>query len=309
MKIVVLAGGVGAARFLEGLVHVINPSDLTVIVNTADDEDFYNLRVSPDIDTIVYTLSGNHNDLQGWGLKDETFAVSNQLKKLGNNIWFTLGDKDFATHIHRTNLLHKGYTLTEVTKTIADHFSIPFSILPMTNDTVKTMITTPDGVLPFQEYFVKRRFKDKVISVDFNGSEKAVAAPGVIQAITKADAIIIAPSNPIVSIGTILAVSPIKEHINKAKAKKIAISPLVDGKAIKGPAAAMFHDLHLDVSAYGIAQYYQDFLNFLVIDEKDSSKKEKIEKLGIKVVTTDTIMTTLQSKISLAQTVINSLTL
>jgi LPPG:FO 2-phospho-L-lactate transferase len=300
MKIVVLAGGVGAARFLEGLVKVVTPSDITVIVNTGDDEDFYNLRVCPDIDTIIYTLSGNHNDKQGWGLKEETYTVGSQLKKLGNDTWFMLGDKDIATHIHRTSLLKKGNTLSEVTKNLATHFSIPFSILPMSNDSVKTMVKTPAGVLPFQEYFVKRRFEDTVISVEFKGVEKATPAPGVIEAIDQADAIIIAPSNPIVSIGTILSVSPIREHIKQAHAKKIAISPLVGGKAIKGPAARMFQDLKLNASVYGIAKYYE---------EKDKAKKEEIEKIGIKVVATNTLMTDITAKTELAKTVINSLDL
>ena len=309
MKVVVLAGGVGAARFLEGLVQTVNPKDLTVIVNTGDDEDFYGLKVCPDIDTIIYTLSKNHNDKQGWGLKDETFAVINQLKKLGNESWFTLGDKDFATHIHRTQLLKQGKTLNEITKNIAEHFSIPFTILPMSNDVIKTVVTTPAGKLSFQEYFVKRKFADKVLGITFKGVTKASPAPGVLNALEKADAIIIAPSNPIVSIGTILAVPNIRKQIKNAKAKKIAVSPIVGGKTIKGPADTMLRDLQYEPSALGIAKYYQDFLDVMVIDEQDEKQKKEIEKLGITVVVTNTMMTDIQTKKNLAQTVITNISL
>jgi LPPG:FO 2-phospho-L-lactate transferase len=307
MKIVVLAGGVGAARFLEGLVQVINPTDLTVIVNTADDEDFYGLRVCPDIDTIIYTLSENHNERQGWGLKDETFAVSKQLEKFGNEDWFTLGDKDLATHMYRTSLLKQGKTLSEITENIAQYFSIPFKLFPMTDDVVKTIIKTPTGSLPFQEYFVKRRWKDKVLSVNFSGVKKAKPSPRVVKAIDKADAIIIAPSNPLVSIGPILAVPEIKRHIKKSKAKIIAISPLIGGKAIKGPADKMLRDLKLEASSFGVAKFYKDFLDILVIDNKDKVQKDEIEKLGISVVVTDTFMKDLVVKKLLAQTVIKNL--
>jgi len=309
MKIVVLAGGVGAARFLEGLVQIIDPKNITVIVNTGDDENFYGLRVCPDIDTIIYTLSGNHNDKQGWGLKDETFTVINQLKKLGHDNWFTLGDKDFATHIHRTNLIKQGKTLSEITKNIAEHFAIPFTILPMSDNIFKTVITTPDGELSFQEYFVKRRFADKVLTITFNGMKRAKPAPGVLKAIDNADAIIIAPSNPIVSIGTILAVPDIREHIKNTKAKTIAVSPIVDGKAIKGPADTMLKDLGMDPSVIGVAKHYQDFLDMIVIDKQDKKQKKAIEKLGIKVIITDTMMKDIQTKKNLAQSVITAISL
>lgn len=309
MKFVVLAGGVGAARFLEGLTKVINPKDLTVIVNTGDDDDFFGLKVCPDIDTIIYTLSDNHNDKQGWGLKNETFFVSNQLQKLGNKIWFTLGDKDFATHITRTNLLQKGLSLSEVTSYLAKYFSIPFSIIPMSNDIVKTMVTTKIGILSFQEYFVKRKFKDTIVSITFKGIEKAKPAPGIINAIDTADVIIFAPSNPIVSIGTILAISPIREKILKSTAKKIAISPIVGGKAIKGPAVKMLTNLKLHPNALGIAKYYKELLDVIIIDNLDANYKQQIEDYGISVVTTETIMSNLKTKIALAQTVLNKMTL
>lgn len=307
MKIVVLAGGVGAARFLEGLVQVVDPTELTVIVNTGDDEDFYGLRVCPDIDTILYTLSGNHDEKRGWGLKDETYAVLNQLQKLGNDTWFTLGDKDFATHIHRTHLLQKGISLTEVTRNLADHFAIPFKLLPMTNERVKTIVTTPTGDLSFQEYFVKRRFKDHVKAIHYQDIDKAAATRQVLIAIADAELLVIAPSNPIVSIGTILAVPAIKKAIVTTKAKKIAISPLINGKAIKGPADTMLKDLGIEPSARGVAQHYQDFLDTIIIDLQDESQRAAIEKLGIKAIAINTLMKDLHAKKLLAQTVIDSL--
>jgi LPPG:FO 2-phospho-L-lactate transferase len=307
MKIVVLAGGVGAARFLEGLVQVTDPKDLTVIVNTGDDEDFYGLRVCPDIDTILYTLSGNHDAVRGWGLKDETYNVLNQLKVLENDTWFTLGDKDFATHIHRTHLLQQGMSLTDVTKNLATRFAIPFTILPMSDDSVKTVVTTPEGTLSFQEYFVKRRFKDTVKAIQYHGIEKASPTKSVLDAIEKADLLIIAPSNPIVSIGTILAVPGIKSAIKSSKAKKVAISPIVNGKAIKGPADTMLKDLGLEPSARGVAEYYKDFLETFFIDSQDTAQLAAINKLGIKALATNTIMKDIQAKKRLAQTIITIL--
>ena len=306
-NIVVLAGGVGAARFLEGLVQVVDPSCITVIVNTGDDEIFFGLHVSPDIDTIIYTLSGKNNEKQGWGLKDESFTVSKQLTELGNENWFTLGDKDFATHIHRTYLLRKGQTLTNITKNIAEHFSIPFSILPMTNSSVKTMVTTPIGVLSFQEYFVKRHCADPVSAVTFAGIKTAKPTKEVMKAIQHADAIIIAPSNPIVSIGTILAVDGMKDAILQSKAKKIAISPIVGGKTIKGPADTMLTGLGMEASAIGVAKYYLDFLDYLIIDTQDAGEKDAIEKLGISVAITQTIMKDLHIKKALAQKVLQTI--
>jgi LPPG:FO 2-phospho-L-lactate transferase len=305
-KYVVLAGGVGAARFLEGLVTVIDPSDLTVIVNTGDDEDFYGLHVCPDIDTILYTLSGNHNEKQGWGIKDETYTVIKQLKQLGHDDWFSLGDKDFATHIHRTQLLKDGQTLTDITQNLARSFSLPLTLLPMANEEVRTMVETKDGMLSFQEYFVKRRHADRVLSVHYKGVEESKPSPGVLEAIDNAHGIIIAPSNPIVSIGTILAVPQIRDHLQHAKAKIVAVSPLINGKALKGPADTMLHDLGLEPSAKGIANYYHDFLDTLIIDNEDASQKGTVEKQGISVVITNTLMEDLTIKRSLAQAVVDS---
>lgn len=309
MKIVVLAGGVGAARFLDGLVRVIDPAGITAIVNTGDDEDFYGLRVCPDIDTILYTLSGDGNERQGWGRKDETFAVIKELEVLGEESWFMIGDRDFATHIHRSNLLKQGQTLTGITADLAERFSVPITLLPMSDERIRTLVTTPDGAIPFQEYFVKRHFADKAISIRFAGVEKAKPTPSVLIAIRQADAIIVAPSNPIVSIGTILAVPGIRQAVRDSDATKIAISPIIAGRAIKGPAGRMMDELGMGSSAYGVAKYYWDLLNFFVIDRQDAGLETDIKELGISVVVADTIMKDTAAKKALAKTVIDSLPL
>ncbi len=307
MKITVLAGGVGAARFLEGLVKVTDPKDITVIVNTGDDEEFYGLYVCPDIDTIIYTLSGNNNKKQGWGVKNDTYTTLSQLKKLGIDTWFTLGDKDIATHLLRTSLLQSGKTKTEVTKQLVERYNIPIALLPMTNDKITTMVHTRKGVFPFQEYFVKRKCKDQVVDVWFKGIAQATPSDEVKEAIAGADCIIVAPSNPIVSIGAILAVPTMRELLFQAKAKKIAISPIIAGKTIKGPADKMLSGLGFEPSAIGVAKLYQDFIDVLIIDKKDSVLKKEIERFAIKVVITNTIMKTLLSKKALAETVLHAI--
>jgi LPPG:FO 2-phospho-L-lactate transferase len=305
-KYVVLAGGVGAARFLEGLVQVIPQEKITVIVNTGDDQEFYGLHVSPDIDTILYTLSGKSNIQQGWGLQDETYAVMNELKKLGDEAWFTLGDKDIATHMLRTGLLKQGKTLAQVTDHLRSIFHLSLKLIPMSNDTVRTYVTTPAGELPFQEYFVKRHFQDEVQHITFKGIQKSKPAPGVLEAIKEADAIIIAPSNPLVSIRPILDVPEIKDTIQHSRAPKIAVSPIVGGAAIKGPADRMLKGLGLEVSALGIAEYYKDLIDTIIIDSQDESLVPSIKKIGINAIATNTLMKNSEIKKALAETVIQS---
>lgn len=306
MNIVLLAGGVGAARFLEGLVQVADPRGITVIANTGDDEEFYGLHVSPDIDTIIYTLSGLTDPSQGWGIKGDTFRVMEALRRLGHEAWFALGDRDLATHIHRTLMLRRGETLTEATADLAERYGLEVTLLPMTNDRVKTLVKTPTLTLPFQEYFVKRRYRDPVVAIDYSGIKTAAAAPGVAGAINRADIIIIAPSNPVVSIGTILAVPGIKEKIKQAQAKKIAISPLIGGKTVKGPADRMLEGLGFGATSIGVALYYRDFLDTLVIDRADEAERHEIERLGINVAVADTLMKDKETKKALAAQVISA---
>ena len=305
--ITVLAGGVGAARFLTGLLELVDPNDVTVIVNTGDDVILHGLYISPDIDTITYTLSGLSNNAQGWGLKDETWECLGALNRLGHQTWFKLGDRDIALHIHRTQRMSDGKSLAEVTDEVAKVLGLKCHILPMSNQRVETRIETDCGMLGFQEYLVKNQARDRIKSVKFSGIDTAYATEGVIEAITHSDAIIIAPSNPIISIGPILAIKSIRESLYNAKSKVIAISPIVGGMAIKGPASEMMTDLGHESSALGIAKIYKPFLDSFVIDNTDSDLLESINSLDIKTLTTNTIMDSLNNKIALAQFVLKAL--
>lgn len=298
--IVVLAGGVGAARFLQGLVQVVPQERLTVIVNTGDDRDFYGLHVSPDLDIVMYTLAGLVNETHGWGIRDDTFNTMQQLTAYGNEDWFMLGDRDLATHIHRTKLLHEGKTLSEVTDELRGHFGLGMRILPMSDQPVQTHIQTPAGLLHFQEYMVKRRCADEVQDVVFVGANEARPAPGVLDAIKGAEAILLAPSNPIVSIGSILAVPGVHGVLHEASGMVVAVSPIIGGAPIKGPADKLMSGLGMEVSAVGVARCYRDFLDVMVIDEQDAHLAERVEDLGIPAVVTNTIMRDATSKAALA---------
>jgi len=302
--IVVLAGGVGAARFLQGLIQVVPQERLTVIVNTGDDRDFYGLHVSPDIDIVMYTLSGIVDETHGWGIRNDTYNTMQQLTSYGNEDWFMLGDRDLATHIHRTKLLRQGKTLSEITDELRKQFGLTLRILPMSDQNVRTHIQTPAGLLHFQEYMVKRRCVDPVLDVVFAGASESRPAPGVLDAIKEAEAILIAPSNPIVSIGSILAIPGIHDALHEASGMVVAISPIVGGAPIKGPADKLMLGLKMDVSPVGVARYYRDFLDVMVIDQQDKHLIGAIEDLGIPAVATNTIMHDGAAKKTLAQKVI-----
>jgi len=304
--IVVLSGGVGGARFLEGLVQIVPQEDVFVIGNTGDDEEFYGLHVSPDLDIVLYTLAGVVNKKQGWGFKDETYHTMEQLSKLGNDSWFQLGDKDLATHIHRTNLLKQGKTLSEVTDEIRTSFGLQIKLVPMSDQKIQTLIKTPQGLLSFQEYFVKYRTQKLVLDIVYSGIEQAKPATGILEAINSATVIILAPSNPFVSIGTILAVPGIKDALKKTKAKIAAVSPIIKGRTIKGPAAAMMQSMGMEASAVGIAKQYRDFLDVLIIDSEDKDLRNDIDKLGIKPIVTNTIMNSKETKKDLAKIILKT---
>jgi len=307
VMITTLAGGVGAARFLKGLVHAVSPEEIVTIVNTGDDIEFYGLHISPDVDIVTYTLAGVVDEGKGWGIRGDTFNCLNMLRKYGYETWFMLGDKDLATHIHRTLLLKKGLKLSEVTEKIRKALGVKVKIIPMTNDKVQTKIITNVGEMHFQEYLVKRKAQDPVLDVKFEGIEKAEPSPGVIESILNADGIIICPSNPIVSIGPIISIKGVKEALSEAKAKIVAISPIVRGAPIKGPADKLMKGLGIEVSALGVAKIYKDFLDIFIIDSVDENLKSEIESLGIKVHVTNTIMKTLEDKIKLAKETLNCL--
>lgn len=288
--IVTLAGGVGAARFLEGVVQVVAPEDVTAIVNTGDDITMYGLHISPDLDIVTFTLAGLIDQAQGWGIVGDTDECMTWLGKLGGPTWFKLGDRDLALHIRRTELLRAGQTLSEVADLIRRSFGVGVRMLPMSDDLVTTYIDTPDGLIHFENYLVERRARDAVLGVKFRGAENARPAPGVVEAIRDADAILIAPSNPIVSVGTILAVPGIRAALLQTSAPVVAVSPIVGGAPIKGPAAPLMRSQGFEVSALGVARCYRGLADALVIDTVDAALADDIRALGMDVVITDTIM-------------------
>ncbi|GAC1370563.1 MAG: 2-phospho-L-lactate transferase [Ktedonobacteraceae bacterium] len=304
--IVVLAGGVGAARFLQGVVQLVPQNQLVVIANTGDDREFYGLHVSPDIDIVMYTLAGLVDEKNGWGIRADTYHTMQQLTSYGNEDWFALGDRDLATHIHRTNLLRQGKTFSEVTDELRRHFGLQLHILPMSDQPIATHIQTPVGLIHFEEYLVKRRCSDEVQDVIFVGAKEAKPAPGVLDALKQAEAILIAPSNPIVSIGSILAVPGVHDVLHEVSGMVVAVSPIVGGAPIKGPADKLMRGMHIDVSAVGVARCYRDFLDVMVIDERDAHLAEEVENLGIPTVVTNTIMSDDKAKAALARTVLRA---
>jgi LPPG:FO 2-phospho-L-lactate transferase len=302
--ITALAGGVGAARFLTGLVRLVKGEDLSVVVNTGDDIEMFGLHISPDVDIVTYTLAGVVDEEKGWGIKGDTFHCLEELRKLGCETWFSLGDSDLATHMFRTSLLKNGFKLSEITAQIGHALGLDAKILPMTDDKFETRIVTKNGSVHFQEYLVKRGAKDEVLGVEFLGAESAKPAIGVVEAIMDAELVIICPSNPIVSIGTILAVQGVQKALRCTDAKKIAVSPIIAGAPVKGPADKLMRGLGLEVSAYSVAKLYLNFLDMFVLDMADAAGKGGIEKLGIEVKVTNTIMKSLKDKIELARTVL-----
>lgn len=304
--ITALAGGIGAAKFLTGLAKNISQENLTVIVNTGDDIEMHGLHISPDIDIITYTLAGIVDEEKGWGIRDDTFHCLEALGKLGQEVWFNLGDRDLATHLLRTELLKKGLGLSEITAIVGKTLGVKTRILPMTDDKFETRITTKQGSCHFEEYLVKRGAKDEALGVEFIGADQARPAMGVLDAIKTAQRVVICPSNPIVSIGTILAVNGIREALRQTDARKVAISPIVAGAPVKGPADKLMKALGLEVSAYSVAKLYSDFVDVFIIDTADSDQKPNIESLGIEVKVTNTIMRSLEDKVSLAKAAIES---
>jgi LPPG:FO 2-phospho-L-lactate transferase len=304
--ITALAGGVGAARFLTGLLQLVKEEDVSVIVNTGDDMEMFGLHISPDIDIVTYTLAGIVDEEKGWGVKGDTFQCLEMLKKMGLDTWFALGDRDFATHIFRTDLLKKGFTLSDVTDQILAGFGLKVKIVPMTNDKFETWVKLKEGSIHFEEYFVKRASKDNILGVDFVGSDDAKPSPKVIDSIMNSEMVIVCPSNPIVSIGTILSVEGIRDALRKTSAKVVGVSPIVAGSPIKGPADRLLSGLGFEVSAFSVAKLYTDFLDTFVIDTKDAMEKQRIEQLGIDVKVTDTIMKSLTDKVGLAKVVLES---
>ncbi len=305
--IVVLAGGVGAARFLQGLVQVVPPEQVTVVVNTADDVVLHGLHVSPDIDSVLYHLAGLADETRGWGVRDETFHALALLERYGQETWFRLGDRDLATHIVRTMLLREGLPLSAAVDHMRRALGVACRVLPMTDARVETYVHTPAGWLPFQVYFVQRQCTDRVLGVEFRGVERAAPTPGVLEALAAADGVVLAPSNPVVSLGPVLAVPGIRQAVQAARARAIAISPLVGGRAIKGPADRMLESLGWEVSAVGVAAAYRDLVGTFVLDAVDAGLAPRVAALGLQPVVADTIMRGRTEKARLARVVVEAL--
>jgi LPPG:FO 2-phospho-L-lactate transferase len=290
-----LAGGVGAARFLAGLVDVVDPASVTVVVNTGDDESFHGLWVSPDLDSVTYRLAGASNPETGWGLAGETFHANAALARYGEETWFSLGDRDLATHLYRTRRLREGASLTTVTDEIASAWAVEARLLPMTDDRVATRITVRERggrveELAMQDWFVRRRAEPPVVSVRFEGADASRPAPGVLDAIAAAETIVVCPSNPVISIGPILAVPGIREALRARRERVVGVSPIVGGAPVRGPADRLMGPLGIEVSCTGVAGAYRDFCSTLVIDAKDAHLAGEVEALGVRVVVADTVM-------------------
>jgi LPPG:FO 2-phospho-L-lactate transferase len=286
-----LAGGVGAAKLLAGMVEVVDPADVTAVVNTGDDVVLHGLHISPDLDTVTYTLAGAVNPATGWGLAGETWAVMEALERYGGLTWFRLGDRDLATHLYRTQRLREGATLSVVTGEVARAWGLRVRLLPVTDDPVETRVTIAgEGEVGFQEYFVRRRHAVAVSAVRFAGAAQARPAPGVLEAIAGAERVVICPSNPIVSLGPVLAVPGVREAVTAARERCVAVSPIVAGAALKGPADRLMAELGHEPSVVGVARLYAPLAATLVIDEADAHLAPAVEAAGMRPVVAKAVM-------------------
>lgn len=294
-RIAVLTGGVGGAKLVLGLCHAAPPGCIDAIVNTGDDFRHLGLHVSPDIDTLLYTLSGQSNQAQGWGRADESWAFMSAVRSLGGEDWFALGDGDLALHVLRSERLARGEPLSSIIRTFAAAWKIEASILPMSDDAVATMVDTEDGLLEFQDYFVRRRCAPVVRTISYRGAERAAAAPGVVEAIESASAIIIAPSNPYLSVAPILALPEIRRALEQARAPRVVVSPIVGGEAVKGPTAKIMRELGLSVTNASILAAYEGLVDGIIVNQTDDAPESRV-----RVLRTDTMMRTLEDKARVA---------
>jgi len=309
MKIVALAGGVGGAKLADGLNRALSPEDLTIIVNTGDDFEHWGLRICPDLDTVCYTLAGLANPKTGWGLQDESWNALASVSKLGGAGWFRVGDRDLGTHLERTRRLRGGETLSQITADFCRSWGVKCTILPMTDDPVATVVETAQGELPFQEYFVHRHCEPRVKGFHFAGVESADPAPGVLRALSQADAIVICPSNPWVSIDPILAVlaPSLRSGASSTWGRaRVGVSPIIGGRAVKGPAAKMFSELGLEPNPFSVARHFSEVgLNGIVLDTQDAAWSGSIRESGIQPMVTNTLMKSPADRLRLAQDVLN----
>ena len=311
MKITALAGGVGASKFLSGLQRVLSESearDLTIVVNTGDDIQMFGLYIAPDLDIVTYTLAGVVNPATGWGIANDSFhCLERLIGYLDEDRWFNLGDRDLATHIYRTQQLRAGKSLTEVADKLRRSFHLPMQILPMSDLHTPTTIVTADGEMHFQEYLIRRRAEPTIKSIRFENIELARPAAGVLEAILEADVVIVCPSNPLISIGPIVAVPGIRQALVETTANVVAISPVVGGASLKGPTDRMLRDLGMEVTAPQVARLYRDFVDLFLLDEVDEAERGAVEALGIATRTAQTVMKTEDDKERLARSLIEGL--
>jgi LPPG:FO 2-phospho-L-lactate transferase len=304
MRIAVLAGGVGGARFVQALTEVVRPSDVTVIANVGDDLEVHGLHVSPDLDTLLYTLAGLGDEERGWGRADETWNARDTIERLGGETWFQLGDRDLGLHLVRTEALRRGEPLSGVTERIARAVGLELALLPATDDRLRTRMRTPAGEFEFQEWFVARGHADRVDEVVYNGAADATPAPGVLEALEAAELIAIAPSNPFVSIGPILAVDGIRAAVERRRERVVAVSPLIGGRAVKGPAEAMFQSLAGGTGAAQVTDCYKGLIGALVIDEADADDAAAVAERGVRPLVTRTLMSAPDARAALVETVL-----
>ncbi|HBX71044.1 MAG TPA: 2-phospho-L-lactate transferase [Chloroflexi bacterium] len=302
MKIIALAGGVGGAKLADGLAKILLPEDLTIIVNTGDDFEHLGLKICPDLDTVCYTLAGLGNPQTGWGRADESFNALENVRQLGGPDWFGVGDRDLGTHLERTRRLREGQPLSQITRDFCKAWGIGPTVLPMSDDSIPTIVLSDEGELPFQEYFVHRRCEPRVSGFRFQGVETAAPAPGVVQAMREADLVVICPSNPWVSIDPILALPTLKSEIESLP--MVAVSPIIGGQAVKGPVVKMYQELGIQPSALAVARHYQDFLSGFVFDQVDQDLESEIQQLNVLTLCADTLMTSPTQRKRLAQDVL-----
>jgi len=306
MKVTALAGGTGAAKLLRGLAACLAPRDLTIVGNTGDDTEVWGLHVSPDLDTVTYALAGLLDVARGWGRADETFHALQAMASLGAPTWFSLGDRDLATHLVRTAALREGETLTAITARLAARLGVAARILPMSDAPVRTSVTTTEGRLAFQEYFVRDKAQGEVVAVAYDGAATARPAPGVVEAIAGADLVLVCPSNPVTSIGPILAVPGIVAALRTTRAPVVGVSPIVGGAPVSGPAGRLMQARGLDVSPLGVAAAYAPWLRTLLIDARDAKLADALGEAGVKAVAADIVMTDRASEIALARRVLEA---
>ncbi len=306
-KVLALAGGVGGSKLALGLSRILGPEQLSIVVNTGDDETFHGLHVSPDLDTMTYTLAGLVNPEMGWGMAGDTFNALEMLRRYGADIWFNLGDRDLATHIRRTQLLAGGCSLSEVTRELCQSLGVTAAVIPMSDQPVRTVLDTDAGELPMQNYFVQNRAEPAVRGITYRGAESARLSPGFQRALDEAGLVVYCPSNPHLSMAPILALPGVREALNKigSQALRVAVSPIVGGAAVKGPAAKIMAELGHEVSCVGVAGFYRDICDVLFIDEQDAALVPAVKKLGIEPVVAPIIMADETDKIRLAQRILD----